>query len=471
MVKIQDISSSTKAERDLVLWTGKNYSFPKFDRLMASWARAKWNPELGKQLWEDSIHPHVSSAGGREMTVFDLPEGSDPWIEHCEKVHRYNRIADFKNANALYTSAVFWTHSYQRDWLTNQQGKMYSKVEASVKGAAETLVVNHGSEKAASIRAALMKKFGNARAVNLKTREQLYNLGMPPTDKAFKPTGEAFTEKTNLIEKFEELENEMHELIAICPPHHLAEYREGKETTLVRIVTTYIHKSYNAIVQNVTQMYLIRQAGGLSSLKKVDLHEHSYSDDHLPEWEPLKDALIQQYDVNSKTWGDSNGSSSVPSMMMNNGGGGNKCFACGEPGHRRGDEECAKGARDVHESAPDWVKKQGTNRGGGNKTGGKGGQSGKNICRYFAQHGTCKFGKDCKFTHEKGAGTSKNDATSVFGSKAGHKRAVALVAQSLLDGSRLYDKNCTKRQNTGKQDNPVTQLYSMLAKADANKEE
>ena len=29
MVKIQDISSSTKAEREMVLWTGSNYSFPE----------------------------------------------------------------------------------------------------------------------------------------------------------------------------------------------------------------------------------------------------------------------------------------------------------------------------------------------------------------------------------------------------------------------------------------------------------
>ena len=234
----------------------------------------------------------------------------------------------------------------------------------------------------------------------------------------------------------------------------------------MRIVTTHMHKSYNAIVQNVTQMYLIRKAGGLKSPKKIDLHERPYSDDHLPEWDPLKDALIQQYDVNSKAWGDSKESSSVPSMIMNNGGGGNKCFACGETGHRRGDEECTKGPRDVHESAPDWVKKQGTKRGGGTKTGGKSGKP--QICRYFAQHGSCKFGKECKFTHDKGA---KNDATSVFGSKAGHKRAVALVAQSLIDGRRLYDKNATKRQKKGDLEDPVTQLYSMMAKADADKEE
>lgn len=72
------MSPSTKTEKEMVSWDGKNYSFPKFDRLMSSWARNKWNPELGKKLWEDTLHPHTSTAGGRKMTIYDLPETSDP---------------------------------------------------------------------------------------------------------------------------------------------------------------------------------------------------------------------------------------------------------------------------------------------------------------------------------------------------------------------------------------------------------
>ena len=463
------MSPSTKTEKEMVSWDGKNYSFPKFDRLVSSWARNKWNPELGKKLWEDTLHPHTSTAGGRKMTIYDLPETSDPWIEHCEMVHRFNIVNDFKNANALHGSSVFWTHGYQKNWIASQQGKLHSKVEASVKGAAETVVVTHGPEEAESVRAALMKKFGNARAVNLKTREQLYNLGMPPTDSNFKPNGEAFTEKTNLVDKFEELEDEMHELIAICPPHHQKEYREGKESTLVRIVTTYIHKSYNAVVQSVTAMERIRKAGGLTSQKTIDLHEHAYSDDHLPDWNALKDALIQQYDVNSKSWGgDSRGSSNVPSMMMNNGGGGSKCFACGESGHRRGDSECQKGPRDVHDSAPDWVKNQAKNR-GGNKKGGNG-SNGKPICRYFAQHGTCKCGKGCKFSHAE-KGTSKDEATKLFGSKAGYKRAVAMVAQSLTDGAMAHNGSKKQKCEKNDQDDPCKKLYSMMTSCNENKGE
>jgi hypothetical protein len=119
------------------------------------------------------------------MTIYDLPETSDPWIEHYEMVHRFNVVNDFKNANALHGPSVFWTHGCLKNWIASQQGKLHSKVEASAKGAAETVVVTRGPEEAESARAALMKKFGNARAVNLKTREQLCNLGMPPTDSNF----------------------------------------------------------------------------------------------------------------------------------------------------------------------------------------------------------------------------------------------------------------------------------------------
>ena len=36
--------------------------------------------------------------------------------------------------------------------------------------------------------------------------------------------------------------------------------------------------------------------------------------------------------------------------------------------------------------------------------GGRGGFGGGGVCRFFQQHGSCKFGDDCKFTHEGGQG-------------------------------------------------------------------
>jgi len=45
-------------------WDGTNYSFPKFDRAIMSWARKEWNEELGRSLWEDRFPEEL----------FDIPE-------------------------------------------------------------------------------------------------------------------------------------------------------------------------------------------------------------------------------------------------------------------------------------------------------------------------------------------------------------------------------------------------------------
>ena len=52
--KTKQNSSSVK-EKSIPSWNGTNYSFPKFDRMVMSWARVKWNGELGRALWENTF--------------------------------------------------------------------------------------------------------------------------------------------------------------------------------------------------------------------------------------------------------------------------------------------------------------------------------------------------------------------------------------------------------------------------------
>ena len=227
---------------------------------------------------------------------------------------------------------------------------MVSHVEGVVCGGAETVVVSVCSgdrDKARTIRAELKKKYGNARAVNLKTRQQLYDLGMPPVDSKMKPTGPAFLAKSNIIEKLQELEDEKNELFEICPEKHRATYKYGMESHLVRVVTDNLHHSYNEVARSVETLHRIRSAGGLDGEQRVDIHEHSFSDDHLPPWGELKDALIEKYDVNCRNWGttgvgpNEDAVDKVPVMMGT--GGTPTCWGCGESGHRRGAKECKAG--------------------------------------------------------------------------------------------------------------------------------
>jgi hypothetical protein len=258
----------------------------------------------------------------------------------------------------------------------------------------------------------LKKKHGNARAASMETRQGIFDLAMPPTDAKDIPTGPAFEERTNLEDKFQELEDEQVALMTICPEKHRDEYKYGKESHLVRVVKKHIHKSYYETLRGVENLHRIRSNGGLA-VREIDIHEHSYTDDHLPPWQELKDALLEEYHENSKGWGAyAKEQKGVPTMLIQNGS--ERCFGCGKEGHRRGAKECSAGPRDVHHTAPDWVKERAK---GGKPGSGGPGKKGNQICRFFKNNGTCRFGDKCKFEHVKGNGSTKgNDGW--FGEKS-----------------------------------------------------
>ena len=453
MGKKSTSSSTTDKDKETVLWDGKNFSFAKFDRNMTNWACTKWNDELGVQLWRDLFADEL----------FDIPESATEWLDHCEMVHRFNLTDDYKSSKALYADADFWTHAHQKIWLDRQRGLMFRKVEKCVEGGAETVLNSTGVKEARKLRKALMKKYGNARAVKLETRQKLFDLGMPPTDDKNCPMGQAFEERTDMGEKFQELEDEMDEFRNTCPEKHRATYKYGMDTHLTRVVKNNIHSSYHEVVRSVESMHRIREAGGLK-VQGVDLHEHSYTDEHLPPWEELKDAVIEQYEVRRLNW-DSNSveqrSTKVPIMMVGNDP---KCFACGETGHRRGASSCRAATGTVHESAPDWVKNQ---KKGGNGGKGKGNpKSGEQICNYFKQHGTCRYGDRCKFKHvgggsSSGSGSSGGNYYSM--NKGDRKRMTTMVAQSLCDQFQQGAKKGKKEGGDGK--DAVDRLFSLISGA------
>lgn len=90
-MKDKSTSSSTD-KKTIPVWSGVNYSFPKFDRGVMNWARVKWNEKLGHSMWENPFADEL----------FDIPETAEEWIHHCEIVHSYNRMADFKTSRLLY---------------------------------------------------------------------------------------------------------------------------------------------------------------------------------------------------------------------------------------------------------------------------------------------------------------------------------------------------------------------------------
>lgn len=93
---------------------------------------------------------------------------------------------------------------------------LYTHVEKVTTGSALSEVIGVGVSNAWHLRRTLAKRFGDARTIDLKERERLYDLGMPPTDAGGNPTGPAFEEKTDMPEKLHELETERNALYQIC---------------------------------------------------------------------------------------------------------------------------------------------------------------------------------------------------------------------------------------------------------------
>ena len=84
-------------------------------------------------------------------------------------------MSDFKTSRILYADPEFWTYEYQKEWLNRPYELLYSHFEGVVSGGAETAVVNCAPDNGSvrSMREALKKKYGNARAVNLKARNSV----------------------------------------------------------------------------------------------------------------------------------------------------------------------------------------------------------------------------------------------------------------------------------------------------------
>jgi hypothetical protein len=190
-------------------------------------------------LWKDSFADEL----------FQIPETAQEWFGHCEMVHRFNLADDYKNSKVLHGNAAFWTHSCQKTWLDRQRGLLCRRVEKCVEGGAETILNTAGAKGSRELRRALMKKHGNAGVVKLETRQEPFDLGMPPTDDKNVPVGPAFEERTDVGEKFQELGDEKDELFSTCPVKHQATYKSGMGSHLTRVVKNNAYSSHHEVVR------------------------------------------------------------------------------------------------------------------------------------------------------------------------------------------------------------------------------
>lgn len=452
-------------------WDGKNYAFPKFDSCIDSWARSVWGDALGQELWNDEF-PTDDELEEMYRTTGD---DDDAWNNYCKRIYRHFLQTDFKEAKIMFDSDEFWELEFQQDWIVRQYASIMLRIEEASFGQAKTTVRNLDKKDARKIRQILKKKFGKERSVIILSREHHYAQAMPPTDKMGRPIGLAFTARTNMPDKLQQLENEKTELYDMCPASVRSGYRYGQDIFLSRIVTENVHSSYHDTIRQRTTMYQLVDLKmdpeiQKQKLKELDAIKHHYNDDHLLPWEILKDALLDTYEINRKEWGDDGISpydddskqqkfEKLPTMNISTTE--QRCFSCGEVGHRRGDSMCNADKNDVHASAPDWVKRAHNKRKRGGDAEGASSSSGKQECRFFAKNGRCKFGSDCKFAHRgKSNGTQRD-----WSSKKERKRITSMVAKQLTAEFRREQKR-QKTDDSGSKkgtDDNVKGLYSLIA--------
>ena len=319
---------------------------------------------------------------------------------------------------------------WQLRWRSEQYVKIYLKMMKICSGEAKRQLEDFGHVRMAEIRAHFMVRFGAAHRIEIKMRERQFSLGMPAPGQTV-----AFPEFVNMPVKLNMLESERTYFWKNCPVENRSTYRFCKEECLIHVILDHISKEYEPAVLSVRSMVKVRKmmAGDVSAgvVTRRDTVKETFSDDWLPNYSELRDALVEKYNSMVEHWTPAQLQKSatlkVPMMMMSGGhpqpGVGNlTCYGCGVVGHRRGDSVCTAGANAVWEGAPDaWKKRQSKgggkngNRGRGNGRGrgkgrgnrnGNGNDNGSNggntrsdgICRnYSSGNGYCRFGDSCKF--------------------------------------------------------------------------
>jgi hypothetical protein len=183
-----------------------------------------------------------------------------------------------------------------------------------------------------------------------------------------------------------------------------------------------------------------------------DWEYRNYKDDWIPSFEKLRDKLVaahyKEMKYNKVTEDDDHDKQSLPAMMTkaviqkavkallapgygqfpssfssdtktNMDKPKMKCWACGLIGHKSGDSVCKAEARAIHQSAPLKAKRKFSSEIDTDNAGGPNNKKPNGICQYFKNHGTCRFGANCRNKHETYSRASKGNGRGSKGKGKG----------------------------------------------------
>jgi hypothetical protein len=308
-----------------------------------------------------------------------------------------------------------------------------------------------GIDNASSLRKALKKQYGGA-SEDVKHREEIFENGMPEKGKKVFPKG------IDIEAKLRQLFREWQELVLLCPEENKETYKYAKESELVKICLKHLrHTEYDQTIKELLndikfdrKLARAMAGGNVEDAEDDNLEDweyRNYKDDWVPSFEKLRDKLVGHYKevkYNKSLKDDDQDKQALPAMVTkalvqkavsallapgfgqrplgsnkSSIEGGRqpkaKCWACGQLGHRSGDVLCKAEPGTVHSSAPEKAKRKFQGEKGSAKEGEPKNKKPTNVCRFFLNNGTCRFGANCKFKHE--ASSSENPTKKVRFSK------------------------------------------------------
>ena len=467
---------STKVDKS-EMFSGKSdgISFEKLDEKVLSWGRRKYGDKYATLLWKNELV---------DLNKLDLNDDLDyfEWEIHNAMVYDVLCYDSAKYADGLFGTQRFWTIQYQLQTRQRLREKMFCFLETVVKGEAARQVKKVGVRSMVTMRDFLFRRFGAGQPEVLEERVRHYHLGMP--DKS----GEAFPPRCDMEAKLDALEAEREYLIEMCPKERRNDYEDGKESTLVRIILRHRPKEYDAAVKTVMDLHRFRLFGRGGDVSKItNLEDNSrvnYNTDWLPRYDELRAEMLASYQLQKRRREEDNkgtkkspGHPTLPILQgfQQPGSKPKTCYGCGEEGHFKGDPACKAGPNEVWHGAPEGFKQRAKGGKLQPKKAGKGGGKVKGVhgkrqrnlpesgektpCKFFnSGNGYCKWGDNCRHSHDKKGGGGKRKERPLLLSKKDKKARKDIAALVLTD----LKKTINKKKETTKEDSGDEELYNLV---------
>jgi hypothetical protein len=436
-------------------WDGASEEFEKFSDLVEAYFLEGNGGHIGHDLFMAS--------------KVDITEQNKD--EFAQQLWAQNQLKHgLYSANKEAGVDDFWTIEYLLNWSENCGNQFYGWLLKHTSGDTLQNVKTLGRLRIWEFRKRIYSDYGGGAPQDLQSAEEAFDKAL------FK--GKEMQERDNVIEYLTDICSQQEKLVNLVAKERRDSYTYNDEVKLVKTIMKGLPALYVSDTENLKNMKMLEKKM-IAMQGGSTFNNSEFDGEWYPDYKDLRSTLITAYRAKSKVW-ERQGTVGNTPFMMAGGSADSQCWDCNLTGHNRGDPVCRKSGECAGESCPGWLRKLKADgkdtmpgSGGGRSNGGghKHGNGGNRICRFFQRTGNCRFGQQCKFTHDNnsggGGGSSAAKSTTMLtkkNRKRMQKELLKSVEQSMLakmgNASGGNDSDDEPRSKKGK-----TELYAMIAKA------